>query len=221
MNKSNFKKLLKKLKVYFFPTELDREVRKYNADGGDDYFRYDYDLDSNSLVLDFGGYKGQWASDIYSRYSCNIMIFEPIHDFFKNIEKRFTSNKKITCYQYALGSSNRFEDIFLDNDGSTVYANSNNKELIEFKEVGDFFRELHITNVDLVKVNIEGGEYELLPKLVQLGIIKSIKYLQIQFHKLDDGSEEELIKIRKSLSKTHKPIYQYKFVWESWERIDN
>jgi FkbM family methyltransferase len=221
MNIQKFKNLLNKFKIYLFPSELDLEVRKYNTDGGDNHFRYDYDLDHKSLVLDFGGYKGQWASDIYSRYNCNIVIFEPINEFFKNIEKRFINNKKITCHQFALGSSNRVESIFLDDDGSTVYAKSNSKELIEFKEVGGFFRESSITHVDLMKVNIEGGEYELIPKLVELGIIKNIKYLQIQFHKIGVESEEELIKIQNSLALTHKPIYQYKFVWESWVRLNN
>ena len=34
-----------------------------------------FELDKNSIVLDLGGYKGDWANEIYRRYGCNIFIF--------------------------------------------------------------------------------------------------------------------------------------------------
>ncbi|MGY3211139.1 hypothetical protein [Mucilaginibacter sp. HD30] len=75
--RSTAKKLLKKLKISSSaaqttppPSIHDREVARCFADGGDEMFRYTFDLTSESLVIDLGGYLGQWASDIYTRYNC-------------------------------------------------------------------------------------------------------------------------------------------------------
>lgn len=70
--------IINKLRVVLLPTKQEKEVKRYFADGGDEVFRYDFDLNNESLVLDFGGFKGQWASDIYSRYNCRILVFEPV-----------------------------------------------------------------------------------------------------------------------------------------------
>ena len=61
-----------------FPTIHDKEVRRWWSDGGDERYRYTYYLNKNSLVLDLGGYKGQWASDIYAQYNCRKLVFETV-----------------------------------------------------------------------------------------------------------------------------------------------
>jgi len=36
-------------------------------------FRTNYPaMNSNSIVFDLGGYRGQWSSDIYAKYKCKI-----------------------------------------------------------------------------------------------------------------------------------------------------
>ena len=61
--------------------EYRRTVAQYYADGGDIRFRFDYELAPDSLVLDLGGYEGQWASDLYARQRCRIDVFEPVARF--------------------------------------------------------------------------------------------------------------------------------------------
>ena len=64
-------------------------LARWNADGGDTRFRFDYDLTPESVVLDVGGYEGQWASDLYARQRCQIRIFEPVREFAQLIDARF------------------------------------------------------------------------------------------------------------------------------------
>ena len=207
--------------MWLFPTELDNEVKRWSADGGDERLRYDYDLDSHSLVIDLGGYKGQWASDIYARYNCRVLVFEPVKPFSEKIQKRFSKNPKIEVYCLALGESRRQETISLGDDGSSVYRKGSAKEVIQFEDVAAFLAKHDITRIDLMKVNIEGGEYELLPRLFEAGLVHKIKHLQIQFHDIAPDSTLRMEKLRKELEKTHTPTYQYKFVWENWVRRDN
>jgi hypothetical protein len=67
-----------------------------------------------------------------------------------------------------------------------------------------------------MKINIEGGEYELLPRMIESGIIDKIKLLQIQFHEISEDSLSQMNKIREKLKSTHNQVFAYPFVWECW-----
>jgi FkbM family methyltransferase len=213
-------KIITRLRVSVFPTEHDKEVRRWWSDGGDERLRYEYDLNGDSLVMDLGGYKGQWASDIYSRYNCRLLIFEPVKSFAEKIKERFRNNHRIEVFCLGLGKSRRQEVIALDDDGSSLYRSAPVKETIQYEDVADFFAKHSIKSVDLMKVNIEGGEYELLPRMLESGLVSRIKYIQIQFHDIGPESEKCMGYICKELAKTHSPTYRYKFVWENWARRD-
>lgn len=209
-----------RLRLSLFPSAIDREVMRWFADDGDGRARQEYDLDANSLVLDLGGYKGQWASDIYARYNCRVLIFEPIGSFAEQIARRFARNPHIEVFSLALGNHRRQESIGISADGSSVYRPASRRELIEFEDVVAFFAQHRIEAVDLMKVNIEGGEYELLPRMIEAGLITKVRHLQIQFHDIAADSAARMDGIRSELAKTHSPTYQYRFVWEGWTRRD-
>lgn len=69
-----------------------------------------------------------------------------------------------------------------------------------------------------MKINIEGGEYEVLSKLLDENKLINIKYLQIQFHDLDKNSSQKKDAFRNQLLKTHTCEYCYEFIWENWIR---
>lgn len=217
---SFLKRIIAKLRLTFFPTELEKEVKKWYAEDADERLRYEYDLNSESLVLDLGGYKGQFASDIYARYNCRVLVFEPVISFAEKIKERFKRNSRIEIFCFALGSNARQEMISLRAEGSSLYRDSPDKATIQFVDVAEYFATANIQSVDLMKINIEGGEYELLPRLFEAGLVSRIKNIQIQFHELEPSSEARMHELCKELSKTHSPSYQYKFVWENWVRRD-
>ena len=90
-------------KIYRSPQQ--RMVDQWSEDRGDETLRLNYDLDENSIVFDLGGYEGQWASDIFSRYCSTIHIFEPVADFAKRTERRFRGNKKIFVHDFGLAEA--------------------------------------------------------------------------------------------------------------------
>lgn len=71
--------------------------------------------------------------------------------------------------------------------------------------------------IDLVKIDIEGGEYDVLPQLIETGLISRIRFLQIQFHRFVDGAVQKRENLREHLRKTHTESWCYPFIWESWE----
>lgn len=213
------KKILHRIRVLVRPTEMDLAVRGWMAtDAGDERLRYEFELDSSSVVLDVGGYRGQWASDIFARYGCRVVICEPVSIFSEKIKTRFKKNPKIEVHQVALGRSARTELISVCEDGSSTLRNNGSKETIRFVEAKDFLGSSLGASIDLVKINIEGGEYELMPVLIDTGWIRRIRYVLVQFHEISPTSESEMEAIWEKMKETHRLLYRYKYVWECWER---
>lgn len=196
-----------------------QRVIKWFKDNGDKTHRLKYDLDPDSVVFDLGGYEGQWSSDIFSMYGCNIFIFEPYPPFAINIEQRFKKNSKIKIYKFGLGARSEKVDFSILNDGSSIYAKGDSKVSIDLVSVIEFLKDHEINSIDLVKINIEGGEYELLEYLIENGLIKVFKNIQVQFHDfIISNASERMKQIQNELSRTHFLTYQYNFVWENWEK---
>jgi len=209
-------KLYSRVRCVLFPTERQKTVRRWRADGGDRKMRFDYDLNESSLVLDLGGYEGQWASDIFSMYGCRIVVFEPVKEFAEAIQKRFGRNPRIRVLPFGLGGRTRKERISLCKDGSSIFKTSDTTQEIQLLDVSEWLHDQDITAVDLMKVNIEGGEYELLDRLIETGRIGAIRNLQVQFHNVAPDSAMRMEQLRQQVSRTHRPTYQYRFVWENW-----
>ena len=182
---------------------------------GDRTLRLDYDLNENSVVFDLGGYRGQWTSDIFSMYCCCVYCFEPVRRFAEQITARFARNGKIRVFPFGLAASDRRERISLNADGSSICKGRRDEE-IGLVEAARFIEQHGIRKIDLMKVNIEGAEYELLEHLLQTGLIGSIIDLQVQFHDFVPNARARVQNIRRQLEQTHRATYQYDFVWENW-----
>src|SRR3954451_14159129 len=83
----------------------ERVLARWRADHGDERLRLDYALTSSSVVFDVGGYQGQWASDIFSRFLCRVDVFEPVKEFAQEIERRFSGNDAIVVHAFGLGAT--------------------------------------------------------------------------------------------------------------------
>lgn len=199
--------------------EYRRTVAQFYADGGDTRFRFDYELAPDSLVLDLGGYEGQWASDLYARQRCRIDVFEPVARFAAAIGERFRRNPDIRVFAHALGGSTRRETLSVRGASSSAYKRKSTAEEVQFVDVAQWFDEQRIGEARLMKINIEGGEYELLERMLEVGLTARVADLQIQFHNFTPDAAERMAAIQRGLAATHRPTYQYRFVWENWRRV--
>lgn len=192
-------------------------VEKWRNDNTDKSLQLEYNLTPNSLVYDVGGYEGQWASDIFSKHLCQVRVFEPIGAFADKIQKRFAKNSNITVYRFGLSGTDATVPMAVIADGSSTFREGAETETVEMRSVVSVMREQKTDRIDLMKLNIEGGEYDLLEKLIENNLQKKIVNFQIQFHKVAPNSEQRMLAIRKNLEKTHYLTYCYDFVWENWQ----
>src|SRR5689334_16904987 len=102
-------------------------------DRGDETLRLNYDLDSSAVIIDAGGYQGQWSSDIFAKYGCTIHIFEPVPQFAASILQRFQNNEKLHIYEYGLADATRLATIAVSDDASSLLRGQENIQAIKLK----------------------------------------------------------------------------------------
>lgn len=187
--------------------------------------RYEYDLKPYDVVLDIGAFNGVFARGIAERQSkCNILAYEPTDACYKigelwldDLVSNGLLDNIIIGRKFALWTFTGKIVLGGENFWTSIVEKYNLKEYI----CKDIYIECNgLSEMALVKINIEGGEYTLLPYMISKGMLPKIKHLQVQFHHIKDhDSEAEYEAIAAELRKTHKLSWRYPFVWESWERI--
>lgn len=192
-------------------------VQKYYQENPLQEILYDYRLDENSIVFDLGGYIGEYAEKIYSRYNSHIYIFEPYPSFFEVIENKFRYNKKILPFNFGLSNDNFVTNVKNEGTGTSIKNSiSNIGKKVQVRNISEFIAENNVGHIDLMKINVEGSEYEILPELIKSDIILKVKNLLIQFHEIDDNSVADRANIQSTLQKSHEKTFDYEFIWESW-----
>jgi FkbM family methyltransferase len=154
------------------------------------------------LVIDCGGYLGKYTEAILSRFDCRVILFEPIPEYAEICRNKF-KDKNVEVIQKAVGKDGEIEISKLGESSSQF--KSGEKINVESVSLVPFIR-----NVDILKLNCEGGEYEVLKDLNEHNLLKDIKEILIQFHKIG----EDIDFYRKLLSKTHQQVYCFK--WDLW-----
>ena len=185
---------------------------------GDKTLRLNYKLDEKSIVIDAGGYSGTWAADIYSKYKSTIYVFEPVKSFYDNIVKKFLENKNISVFNYGVSNKDSEVEISLEGDSCSVFKSSAQKEKIQLKSFYEFATKNNLKKIDLMKINIEGGEFDLLEDLIEKKYVSNIENIQVQFHNFFPEAVDRRRKIREELVKTHELTYDFEFIWENWKK---
>lgn len=196
---------------------FDAAIRDWFGHRGDRTLRVDFkNIGPDSTVLDLGGYKGDWSAEISQRYGANIFIFEPIKAFHDEICTRFAGTPNVQPFQFGLGARDEVLEMHHNADGTGAFVNGQAEE-VKLVEASRFFHEQGLEHIDLLKVNIEGGEYELLEHLIDSGDIARVHKLQVQFHDFVPDAAVRRASIVERLSRTHKQNWCFYFVWEEWE----
>lgn len=195
-------------------------LEKWYAIDGDQNLRLNLNLTAESVVFDLGGYDGNVAVEIHARFGCPVWVFEPCPSFFAAIHNRLHRNPVFKLFPFGLAGSNRKETISLDGAGTSTFRTTGKTEEIELRKASEFFAEYPVPEIDLLKVNIEGGEYDLLDHLIESGLIRRVKELQVQFHEdvLPDA-DRRMRAIQAGLAATHRVNWQHEWIWESWVRL--
>lgn len=171
--------------------------------------RYDYPLNENSSVIDCGFYEGDFTKRIWEKYRCWITAYEPINRLYNLGHDKVGVNWKIALIHSAVGNSNRSERFHVKGSMTGPYADGETEEVQVVP--------LNIAKaVDLLKLNIEGMEFEVLEHLISEGTARLCHNIQVQFHGVVPDAQKRYQAIRDKLLETHEFTYCFPWCWENY-----
>jgi FkbM family methyltransferase len=201
------------------PPDIAPTVARWHSEKPGEERRYIYPLDANSTVLDCGGFKGNFAEKIATRYGCRVFVFEPIPLYYDEIVQRLAPLTSVQVLNFGVGDRDQTRKISLENAASSTHQIGLNSISAQFVALPRWLGENGVSSVDLIKINIEGDEYCLLESMIANKIHSRCRFIQVQFHTFVDDCVRRREHIRKRLAQTHRLMWDYPFVWESWERF--
>lgn len=156
-----------------------------------------YPVESNAeelTIFDVGGHSG--FATIFFRLMFPrsvIYTFEPDAENFKNLELNLqlnpTMKQNIRAFDFGLGEATELRTLHRSKVSAfnSLYPfDGAQPATVQIKQFEQFLDDEAIDHIDLLKVDIEGGEYALLYSL-RPETLSKIQNLFIEIHPIDDG----------------------------------
>jgi FkbM family methyltransferase len=166
-------------------------------------------------VLILGGYTGESTDRFLSAADCTIVVLEPVQEYFHLLEKRFQDERRLRFFNYGVANADRSVNIYVNGQTTSAFEEFGTPQLVQLRDISNVLEE--IGGVDILEINIEGGEYDVLERLIEVDLLREIRILLIQFHTTVEGHESRRANIRDHLRKSHTETFNYEYVWERWD----
>jgi FkbM family methyltransferase len=134
------------------------------------------------------------------------------------VRVKFKDNPRVHLFSFGVSDRDGTEKINLHDNASSLFAVGTGSMDIKMRDAAAVIRDLQIKKIDLLKLNIEGGEFKVLPRMIECGLISLCTDIQVQFHDFYPDAKRLRDDIRAELSKTHYLTYDYPFTFENWRK---
>ncbi len=196
---------------------MKKAVKEFTED-----LRYQYPLTPDSIVIDCGGYEGNFAKIIAEKYGCRVHVYEPILEHAANILQRFENTplaNRIRVLHAGVGSHERKETFGVKGDQTGIACSGNRSEEVQIVAIEQVLGLLAGMDrqVDLLKLNIEGMEYEVLEALLDRGLTHRFNNIQVQFHSHIPRAEQRRDYIKNLMMMNHQITWDADWIWTNFE----
>jgi len=167
-------------------------------------------LSASSIVYSFGvGDNISFDTDMAGMFGCDVYMFDPSPSVVANFN-HFKSGK-------ACGKGHiSYQPLGL---GPVSGAEGRQWDLViegkrcEVRSLADIARSLRHTHVDILKIDIEGGEFAALQQMLTSQILLSlqVKQLLVEFHLWDDAAFMDFVRIVGALKKQQFLLFRKEF----------
>jgi hypothetical protein len=87
-----------------------------------------------------------------------------------------------------------------------------------YQEIGGIWSEA-LGDIALMHLNAEGGELDVLERLMDTGLIERVKMIMTQWHPYDAATSTRIERVIERLAETHDQDNRY-YAWNFWLRKD-
>ena len=138
-------------------------------------------LDQHSIVLDIGANVGNIAQFISDKYHSKIYCYEPNKYAFKLLKKKFSKIKRVKVFNKAVTEKKGIYKLYIKEakNEKEFITGSQSSSLLKQKEnisknkflkvksisIGSLLKKFNY--IDLIKIDIEGYEYRILPIILK------------------------------------------------------
>ncbi len=145
-------------------------------------------IDKHSIVYSFGiGKDISFDRKIISRHKCKVFGFDPTPTSIDYINS-LPIEPLFAFYGYGISTKTGIEKFYLPEEGKGIsgslllnqFVSDKGYIEVKMKSFDDISNELGHQHVDIVKMDIEGAEYEVLETLMNSKV--TIKQLLVEFH---------------------------------------
>lgn len=158
-------------------------------------------LTSDDVCIDCGANVGE-VSEVLANSGAFVYCFEPDSSAFNSLKKRFVNRNNIKLFKKGVYTENKQVKLYkselsdYDNEffsqsssicGSKVNVETSKYEEIEVIDVCEFIESLN-RRIYLLKMDIEGAEFDILEKLINKQLYNKIDYVLVETH--DDSVPE-------------------------------
>ena len=179
---------------------------------------FDIELKQEGLVLDIGSYLGEYTKRVLGKNpKMTFWLYEPIPSYFNACVNKFKNRENVVVYQTAVSADGRDFQMQIDGLRSRQGSNASSEgvpvDSVSIQEIFD-----SVSEIELLKMNIEGMEYECLEQLIHSNSLTKSKYLLIQFHNFEKESKNRRNALRMDIARDFNNIYTFEWIWELWIR---
>jgi FkbM family methyltransferase len=211
-----FKLQIEKWWLRLRPESKLTPMQMFRRDGYSDLLVLNLGLGVQSVVMDFGGYSGDYTAAVFNEYHCHIHVFEPVPQFATSLRERFSESNEVQIHGFGVAETDEVR-LFGIADDATGYFSTGNSVEVPFRSV-ECLAGIAPVDIDVIAINIEGGEYELIPVLAKASVLKRAELIFVQFHRVGEDPDIERETCRRLLEESHEPLWNYDYIWEAWKR---
>ena len=135
---------------------------------GGDYERF-FEVQENDIVVDLGASVGPFTYSILSKKPKHCFVVEPLSNHIKTIKTNLRDSN-VTIIQAAITDKKKIEISWDDM--------IENVPTLSFKELRETYK---IDHIDFLKVDCEGGEYDVFSK-ENIEFLKKVPKIATEFH---------------------------------------
>lgn len=148
----------------------------------DNIYQKFFEVENNDLVVDIGSSVGPFTYSIKDKNPKHVYCFEPHKELFKTLSKN-VSCEKVTCFNKGIGpSDSTHTSRGLFNETTMECFAEENERSFDSIKFSTFIEDNNIQTIDFMKIDCEGGEYDVFNEENFAWIAKNVKKVAGEWH---------------------------------------